>query len=81
MLIITRQAQTSFTIGDDIAVNILGIDQVSGQVRIGIVAPKSVAIKRDNMVKNQPKNKHAEGTPEYHREQQRQTISLNGNQK
>jgi len=54
MLVITRNMGSSFTIGDDIKVTVLGIN--GRQVRIGIDAPKHVEIKRDDMIKEKPKS-------------------------
>lgn len=47
MLIITRYSAEAFYIGDDIKVTILGSND--GQVRIGIDAPKEVAILREEI--------------------------------
>lgn len=47
MLILTRKVGESINIGDDITITILG---VSGQqVRIGINAPKNVAVHREEI--------------------------------
>ena len=47
MLILTRKVGESINIGDDITITILG---VSGQqVRIGINAPKDVAVHREEI--------------------------------
>ncbi|MBP1125219.1 MULTISPECIES: carbon storage regulator CsrA [Pseudomonas] len=49
MLILTRKVGESINIGDDITITILG---VSGQqVRIGINAPKDVAVHREEIYK------------------------------
>ena len=48
MLIITRYIQQSFTIGNDVSVRVLGVDKNTGEVRIGIDAPKHIKIHRDN---------------------------------
>ena len=47
MLIITRYIHEEFSIGDDIRVKVLGINGTN--VRIGIEAPKDIAIERDNI--------------------------------
>lgn len=77
MLILKRYTEQSILIGDDITVTVKGVDTRTGNVTLGIDAPKSVPVHRDDIVNKKPKNKHAEGTPEYYREEQRQTISLN----
>lgn len=47
MLILTRSSQEVVRIGDDIRVVVLGIQ--GGQVRLGIDAPKTVAVHRDEI--------------------------------
>ena len=49
MLVITRKEAQSFFIGDDIQVVVLGVR--GNQVRIGIDAPESMSILRDNIIK------------------------------
>lgn len=54
MLILTRKVGESITIGQDISVKIISIDQ--GQVKLGFDAPVDVPIFRDELaikVKNQ----------------------------
>ena len=47
MLILTRRVGESLMIGDDVAVTILGVK--GNQVRIGITAPKHVAVHREEI--------------------------------
>jgi carbon storage regulator len=47
MLILTRRSHESIRIGDDVIVTILAIN--GNQVRIGIEAPKSVAVHREEI--------------------------------
>lgn len=47
MLILTRRIGETLRIGDEVAVTVLGIH--GNQVRIGIEAPKSVAIVREEL--------------------------------
>lgn len=47
MLILTRRVGEKLIIGDDIVVTILGVN--SGQVRIGIDAPKEVDVHREEI--------------------------------
>ena len=47
MLILTRRVNETLMIGDDISVTVLGIK--GGQVRIGISAPRSVAVHRQEV--------------------------------
>ena len=48
MLVLTRRANESILIGDDITVTILGV--TPGGVRIGIDAPRDTAINRAEIV-------------------------------
>ena len=45
MLVVTRRIGESIRIGDDIVVTVL--DANSGQIRIGIEAPRTVETRRD----------------------------------
>lgn len=47
MLILTRNIGTSIVIGDDVVVSVLGIK--GNQVRIGVDAPKSVSVHREEI--------------------------------
>lgn len=47
MLIFTRKLQQVVTIGDDIKIEILGVK--GNQVRVGITAPKEVAVHREEV--------------------------------
>jgi carbon storage regulator len=47
MLILTRRLGERVIIGDEITVTVLGIR--NGQVRIGVTAPKSVAVHREEV--------------------------------
>ena len=47
MLILTRRVGESLRIGDDVSVTVLGIK--GSQVRIGVNAPKSVAVHREEV--------------------------------
>lgn len=49
MLVLTREIGESFSIGDDITVQILGI--TGNQVRLGINAPQHVKIHRSEVYK------------------------------
>ena len=47
MLILTRNADQSIIIGNDIQIKVLGIK--GGQVRIGITAPKHISVHREEI--------------------------------
>lgn len=47
MLILTRRLNETLMIGDDVTVTVLGVK--GGQVRLGINAPKDVAVHREEV--------------------------------
>lgn len=47
MLILTRRIGESVRIGDDVSVTIMGIN--GAQVRVGIAAPRDVAVHREEV--------------------------------
>lgn len=49
MLVLTRRAGESITIGDDIVVTVVMVS--GGQVRVGISAPRSVPVLREEIYK------------------------------
>jgi carbon storage regulator len=56
MLILTRRLNEAVMIGDEVTVTVLGIK--GGQVRLGISAPKDVAVHREE-VYERIKHEHA----------------------
>lgn len=63
MLILTRKVGETICIGHNITVTVLGVQQ--GQIRIGVTAPKNVAVDREEIairkVQN-PRNEVAHAT-------------------
>jgi len=53
MLVISRKAGQSFTIGDDIEIRVLACN--GSKVSLGIACPKPVPIVRDNAKKETPR--------------------------
>ena len=61
MLVLTRQANQSIMIGDDIVVSVLEVH--GDQVRIGIDAPRHVAVHREEIYREvQAANREAAGS-------------------
>ena len=46
MLVLTREQEQDILIGDDIVVKVVSGNQYTGKVRLGIEAPREVAIDR-----------------------------------
>ena len=63
MLILTRRMGEKLFIGDDITVSVLG--KKGSQVRVGIEAPRDVAVHREEIYerirKSDSKSKHIDG--------------------
>jgi carbon storage regulator len=59
MLILTRRAGETVMVGSDITITVLGVK--GNQVRIGINAPKDVAVHREEIYERIQSEKAAEG--------------------
>lgn len=62
MLILTRRVGETLMIGDQVTVTVLGVK--GNQVRIGITAPKDVAVHREEIFQRLHKDDSAAGAPD-----------------
>lgn len=63
MLILTRRVGETLMVGDDVTVTVLGVK--GNQVRIGVNAPKEVAVHREEIYQRIQREKHDDGSPRY----------------
>ncbi|MEX2367232.1 MAG: carbon storage regulator CsrA [Pseudohongiellaceae bacterium] len=60
MLILTRRVGETLMVGDDVTVTVLGVK--GNQVRIGVNAPKEVAVHREEIYERIQKEQGGEGS-------------------
>ena len=61
MLILTRRVGETVMIGDEVTVTVLGVK--GNQVRVGINAPKNVAVHREEIFERIKREQQGEGEP------------------
>ena len=62
MLILTRRIGETLMVGDDVTITVLGVK--GNQVRIGVNAPKDVAVHREEIYQRIQKEKSSDSDPE-----------------
>ena len=65
MLILTRRVGESLMIGDDVTITVLGVK--GNQVRIGVKAPKEVAVHREEILDRIAESSNLEAGDQRHR--------------
>ena len=61
MLILTRRAGEALMIGDDVSITVLGVK--GNQVRLGIEAPRSIAVHREEIYRRIKREQAGGGSP------------------
>ncbi len=62
MLILTRRVGESVMIGDDVTITVLGVK--GNQVRVGVNAPREIAVHREEIYQRIKREKEAQETAE-----------------
>jgi carbon storage regulator len=79
MLILTRRAGEALRIGDDIEVTVMAVN--GSQVRIGINAPRDVAVDREEIAERKRRDREASLEPPPGMPGPSKGMSANGNAK
>lgn len=66
MLILTRRISESIIIGDDVKITVLGVK--GNQVRLGVDAPKTISVHREEIYER-IKNEKENGTADKHHDE------------
>lgn len=62
MLILTRRVGEALMIGDDVSITVLGVK--GNQVRLGIEAPRSIAVHREEIYRRIKREQAGGGSPQ-----------------
>lgn len=73
MLILTRRVGETVTIGEEVTVTVLGVK--GNQVRIGVNAPRAVAVHREEIFDRIKRGESADGSPDRSDADQREHVS------
>ena len=74
MLILTRRVGETVMIGNDVTVTILGVK--GNQVRVGINAPKNVAVHREEIYERIKREQHGTSPDEAHTDEPKEFAAL-----
>ena len=76
MLILTRRVGETVMIGEDVTVTVLGVK--GNQVRIGVSAPRDVAVHREEIFERIKREEAGEGEPAQESESEPEIVNSYG---